>query len=496
VKILNNSANVQISLSSVFFLVASQAALAQSAGCLAIDGNSNASFSYAPYGSFASQPFDEGDVVTLTATNADTNWEWSTGNQGSIPGSPVYQPGAPVSESLTVPAGGLPSLGIYDTNLLGPGTMTNLSVSCTPANAAPGVPPGAPGGGGATIANDPVQAVRYVAPNLARSSTEAQIGAIGSAITRRFGQRGTEEDASFVSAVMPLMYAASSGTAISNSAANSAAEIANAISGVALSGTADDQFAIWTSTDFSLINSTLSGSAFDGHSASLTIGGDVKLGDQFLAGLAISGIGADIDTDFNDGNLSSRGIGITPYFAYNIVDGLILDGAVGYTALNYGIQRGNGAISGEFDADRFYGTVGLSGTSNLGDFSVTPGLRALYINEGQDGYVDSLGTTVSNSDFDLGTLTASLNVSYRLDFGGTQIEPFVRVEGEWMFLQPEAVTLADGRSYQLSDLDGAIALGAAMSANGVSASLEVRQSDIFEDSMSATSVKASLAVSF
>ncbi len=113
-------------------LVGGGEAYALSAGCAAINGFTTGSAFYGPYYSLTTQPLDAGETVTLTASSADATWEFSTGTQDSIPSSPKYpvSVGA-VNVTFTIPSGGVSAFGIFDTNYTGPGTMTNLSITCT-----------------------------------------------------------------------------------------------------------------------------------------------------------------------------------------------------------------------------------------------------------------------------------------------------------------------------------------------------------------------------
>ena len=480
-------------LAGAVFLGLSTQAYAISAGCAAVNGLSAASAQYGPYYSLTNSPLDEGDVVTISGDSANATWEFSNGPaQDSIPSSPKYGISAGAfSYSFTVPAGGLPKLGIFDTNYTGPGTMRNLSLTCLGTTS--GSPPVA-----GSIQADPQKAMEYVGSVLALETATIHSQKIGSVVRNRLAKpgsrsasQGTGSDSSVGATALQYAPAVTSGFAL-----NAAASAVNAIANRALQEVSSDRFSVWSSIGFSRIEQSVTGGSFDGNILDFSVGGDYKFSDDFLAGASVLGSRSKLDLDFNDGSLRATEIGIAPYIGYNIANDLIFDASFGYSKLDYDLKRNAGAISGDIDARRLFVSAGLSGEAALGSVTFTPAIRTIYAREWQDSYVDSSGLSVGKNDFDLGKLTLSTEFSYDLEMGELPITTFIRMDGNWMYERPGSVVLATGDIYRADVLSADVTLGITTRQNGINASLEVSRTGLFGADFTSFGVKGTLSASF
>lgn len=102
----------------------------------------------------------------------------------------------------------------------------------------------------------------------------------------------------------------------------------------------------------------------------------------------------DTDTEYNDGHIDNRGVGLAVGADYQVNEAFFLTGIVGYMGLDYDVSRSGGAITGNFDARRAF--VDLSGdyVTKAGNADVLLGFGLMYVNQENDGYSESGGAAV------------------------------------------------------------------------------------------------------
>ena len=132
--------------------------------------------------------------------------------------------------------------------------------------------------------------------------------------------------------------------------------------------------------------------------------GGLGVGTLFIAkalnarNLVIGGIVAerlDSDTPYNEGRITSKGLGLSFGADYRLNDRFFLTSIFGLMKLDYELSRNKGAITGNFDARR--GFIDLSGDYLLQSdpAEITLGLGLLYVHQKNNAYVESGGAAVA-----------------------------------------------------------------------------------------------------
>lgn len=171
---------------------------------------------------------------------------------------------------------------------------------------------------------------------------------------------------------------------------------------------------------------------FDGTVLNVATGIDYSFNEKLLAGLSIGYEDQDIDTPFNNGGLEGSGFTLTPYIGYKITDRLSVDAMLGYSMIDYDSNRQSGAITGNTEADRIFGSANINYglvQKNGFDLGLTGGY--LYVREDQDAYTESDGTLVEEVNVRLGQARAGVNLSYTHETGFGYIKPFVGARAEY-----------------------------------------------------------------
>lgn len=224
-------------------------------------------------------------------------------------------------------------------------------------------------------------------------------------------------------------------SAATNNASSDEATVANRrigdsnLDGVAAGG----HFSGWgfwgsfgnTEYDGSLpINAPIGRVVYDGSIQSILFGADKLITDQFVLGLALGYEESEAFTFYNGGNNHSDGFTIAPYAAFFINDVLSIDAAFGYTQLEYDTDRVSLATAGttnfgSYDSDRWFASVNLNASTNLGQFLVSSRVGYLYTEEDQDAYTETGGAdarAVSSRQFDLSQISLGIEVAYDMTY--------------------------------------------------------------------------------
>lgn len=219
----------------------------------------------------------------------------------------------------------------------------------------------------------------------------------------------------------------------------------------------ESDMGVWIQGAYTWVENDDTGGEFDGNVVNVIVGGDYQIQDNLLVGMSVGYEDLDVDTTFNNGTFEGQGIGVTPYLGISISDRWAVQVMGGYTAVEYDTTRNSGAITGSFDADRYFGMVGVSGSYFVSDsIAVSPNVSVMQVREIQDAYTDSSGSAVGESAVDLGRMSAGATVSYV----GQMASPYVRVLGEYDYLQEDAVDLGGGNFSSNDDMGLNVSLGA------------------------------------
>ncbi len=168
----------------------------------------------------------------------------------------------------------------------------------------------------------------------------------------------------------------------------------------------------WVSGSWSDLENTLSSTEYDGDLYLLMGGMDHMLLDNLLVGTAVGYERTELDTPFNQGELTGNGYSIAPYTSVILTDSLTLDFIGSYTMIDYDTARDRGDVTGSYDADRFM----VSGSVNyyyvIKNWNLSARLAYLYSSENSEGFRESNGNDVGYRDTDLGELRVGGRAGY------------------------------------------------------------------------------------
>jgi len=210
---------------------------------------------------------------------------------------------------------------------------------------------------------------------------------------------------------------------------------------------------VWIQGAYTTIDNDETGGQFDGNVVNIVAGIDTKpanMKNRMVIGLAVAYENVDIDTTFNSGTFEGDGFTLSPYVGYILTPNLSVDMAVGYSAIDYETSRTSGAVTSEFDADRLFGAVNLTGnfSSKSGKIRITPKVGLLGLYEEQDANTGSDGVTNPEVGIRLGRLSFGVEAGFK---SGQGVEPFVSARGEYDFNKNAPVLLTTNQVAQDDD---------------------------------------------
>jgi hypothetical protein len=138
------------------------------------------------------------------------------------------------------------------------------------------------------------------------------------------------------------------------------------------------------------------------------------------------------------GRLRGNGGTIGAYAGTLLLPRLMLDAVAAYTALQYDVA---GASSGSFDANRWLGSIGLTGSFDVYGpvLLVEPMVRVYMLHESQEGWVDNLGAPQASRDFTEGRVSLGAKLVARLPSPHGLFAPYLGLYGEYDFSSDNAL---------------------------------------------------------
>jgi len=185
---------------------------------------------------------------------------------------------------------------------------------------------------------------------------------------------------------------------------------------------------IWASGAYSNYEDTLSSTSMDGETWNGTGGVDYMFYDWFIAGLSLGYEDSNSDTNYNRGHVDTDGITVSPYFLFLLNQYVSVDGALGYSDIDIDQDRtlpGTATVvTGSLDAERFFGSAGISAGFWRGNWNFSGRLGFFYTTQQNDPFVESDGTVNPELDSDLGQAQLGGRVAY---YAGIAM-PYVSVD--------------------------------------------------------------------
>lgn len=175
---------------------------------------------------------------------------------------------------------------------------------------------------------------------------------------------------------------------------------------------ARQRLGIWSTGSFSRIENDRPALRTDGNFSTFAAGLDYLVVDGVVIGVSGAFERGDFRTRYNNGNLDTRGLTVSPYFAVNVLRYVTLSGQFGYTTLSKDTDRVGGTIRADYNARRLFGLGRLALNYPSGNWRFGADLSYLAANEDNDAYTESNGARVAGFDTTVNQARLGLRVGY------------------------------------------------------------------------------------
>lgn len=190
-------------------------------------------------------------------------------------------------------------------------------------------------------------------------------------------------------------------------------------------------------------------SRYNGSVVGYNIGVDYQFNDKLLAGLSLGYSDTSLTTTYNSGDYNETNWSLTPYAKWTPIDGLTLSALGGYSVGDLDLKRNNDSIAGNTESEMWFGAVNSSYEfipSETTPLSLSFNLGLLATNKVVSAYTESDGTFVARATGNTRQVKSGLEAAYTFDVKDTTLEPFVKTEFVYDFLDP---TNGDNGAYNV-----------------------------------------------
>lgn len=179
-------------------------------------------------------------------------------------------------------------------------------------------------------------------------------------------------------------------------------------------GQQGSEFGVWGLGMYTNFSNDDEATKYDADLYTVMVGGDWRVTDDLMIGLALGYEYLDLDKKYGGGgSLETDGsYTIMPYLGYTIIPGTVLDAAFGYTSTEY--EDNDGTATGDYDSDRYVSSIGLSQYFSYDAWDFSGRIGYLYVHGDQSDY-DRSGANVDNSDSFLGQLSVGAKAAYNYE---------------------------------------------------------------------------------
>lgn len=188
------------------------------------------------------------------------------------------------------------------------------------------------------------------------------------------------------------------------------------------------RFTLWGQAGQTRVANTLADANYEGTARFYTLGADMRVRDNAVAGVAVGTSNTSIATYFNGGSYREAGITFSPYVAWRPSEQLSLQFVAGVARSTIDTMR-SGAIVGDTNARGWYvsGTAAYRLTPDS-QWRVEPRANLLVGKRFVDSFADSGGTFSQKVTTDTTRARVGGDVGYELRFADSTFEPFGRLE--------------------------------------------------------------------
>lgn len=183
-------------------------------------------------------------------------------------------------------------------------------------------------------------------------------------------------------------------------------------------GSVENPFGIWSRFDYTRIDDSTSAGKWDANLWTLALGGDYKVNDRFLAGLALTYGYVSGNTQFNNGKINGdHAFGVAPYLNVMASNWLDFDAIFGYMRVNKDRKRtpkGGTNVTAKTDSNRWYGSFAGNAHKVINKFALLGRLGYTYGRDNQKRYTESNGDTYGSQDTTVSRLFIRLQSGYQV----------------------------------------------------------------------------------
>lgn len=188
------------------------------------------------------------------------------------------------------------------------------------------------------------------------------------------------------------------------------------------------RFTVWGQAGQTRLSNTLAGANYEGSARFYTLGADMRVRDNAVAGIALGTSNTNINTYFNGGTYRETGFTISPYLAWRPTNQLSLQFVAGASRGTIDTMR-SGAVSGDTAARGWY--VSATAAYRLtpdSQWRLEPRANILMGKRNVDGFTESNNIAVAAVTTHTTRARVGSDLGYELRFANATIEPFGRVE--------------------------------------------------------------------
>ncbi|MBO6783367.1 MAG: autotransporter outer membrane beta-barrel domain-containing protein [Alphaproteobacteria bacterium] len=177
-----------------------------------------------------------------------------------------------------------------------------------------------------------------------------------------------------------------------------------------------DRAAGWVNFSDTDIEEDVPATLYEGDLRNYLLGVDYQLDDRILAGLAFGLERGEIDTRFNGGTVTTRGVTVSPYASYRLDERWSFDAILGHTRGDIDQVRGAG-IRSETDFRRWFAQANanyVTGLDVVDNLLLAGQAGYTYAFEKIDGFTESNGNLVAANRNPLGQVQLGARAGYSL----------------------------------------------------------------------------------
>jgi hypothetical protein len=195
------------------------------------------------------------------------------------------------------------------------------------------------------------------------------------------------------------------------------------------------------------------------------LGATYKLSNDALLGVFGGYESLSYTTQILNGRLDGSGWTVGGYFGWRVMPGLRLDGAIAHAGIDYDV--GSGGAIGAFPAQRWIGTLNLTGTMRADTWLIEPSAGAFMVWERDGAFTDNLGVLQAQRDFSVGRASAGAKAIYPFRWTDTiALAPYIGLYADYYFSSDTALITELVRDVDIQGWAARVTAGIGAEING------------------------------